>query len=313
MVSIIIPCKEVNHHTQDCVERCKRLDYGKYEILVLPDSATANLKGVKMIPTGPKTPGAKRNIGVAKSEGELCAFIDSDAYPRSDWLNNAVTYFEDPTVAAVGGPGLTPLEDDVMQRASGQVLSSLLVGSLSSRYKAEKCSESDDVHSCNFIVRKSVLIEAGGWNEKFWPGEDTLVCLAIKKLGRRLVEASDVVVYHHRRSLFKAHFRQVWRFGEHRGFFFKKYRGNSFRFTYLAPTLFVSSLFAGVIISLFSSLFSNVFLIAITAYLLFCLVTILWETKEAKLILPTWLGIIATHVSYGASFLVGLLRRDLKR
>jgi len=313
LVSIIIPCKEVDQYAKECVEYCKQLDYGNYEILLLPDSALEKLDGAKIVSTGPVTPGVKRNIGVARSRGEICAFIDSDAYPRRDWLNNAIKYFNDPQVAGVGGPGLTPGEDDAMQKAGGHVLSSFMVGNLSNRYKAKKCFESNDTHSCNFIVRKSVLVAAGGWNEKYWPGEDTLICLAIKRLGKRLIEALDVVVYHHRRPLFKKHLRQVWRFGVHRGFFAKKYRGNSFQFTYFAPSLFVSSLFAGIIISILNPLFMKVLTMAIAAYLILCLITTLLDVREAKLVLHVWLGIIATHLVYGTSFLVGLFKRDLKR
>lgn len=313
LVSIIIPCKEIDDYARECIESCKKLDYESYEIVVLPDNASEMIEGVKIVPTGSVTPGAKRNIGIANTEGEICAFIDSDAYPGRNWLSNAVMYFNDSQVAAVGGPGLTPMEDNIMQKASGYVLSSFMVGRLSNRYKSKGYFESDDIHSCNFIVRKSVLIKAGGWNEKYWPGEDTLFCLAIKRLGKRLVEALDVVVYHHRRPLFKEHLRQVWRFGVHRGFFAKRYQGNSFKFTYFVPSLFMLSLFSGVFISLLNSAILNALLLAITAYLILCSIAALLEVKEAKLILPVWLGLISTHIVYGTSFLVGLLKRDLKR
>jgi len=312
LISIIIPCKNVDHYAKNCVKYCKQLDYSNCEILLLPDSALENVDGARTIPTGSVTPGAKRNIGVARSKGEICAFIDSDAYPRRDWLNNAIKYFNDPQVAVVGGPGVTPSEDAIMQKASGHVFSSFMVGNLSNRYKAQRYLESNDIHSCNFIARKSVLIEIDGWNEIYWPGEDTLICLAIKRLGKRLIEALDVVVYHHRRPLFQEHLRQVWRFGMHRGFFAKRYRGNSFKFTYFAPSLFVSSLFAGLIISSLNSLFMTILLIAIAAYLTLCLIATLLEVRKVKLILPVWSGIIVTHIFYGLSFLIGLFKRDLK-
>ena len=53
----------------------------------------------KIVSTGSITPAAKRNIGIANSIGEICAFIDSDAYPRRDWVSNATKYFNDPRVA----------------------------------------------------------------------------------------------------------------------------------------------------------------------------------------------------------------------
>ncbi|MGD0028129.1 MAG: glycosyltransferase [Candidatus Bathyarchaeia archaeon] len=313
VVSIIIPCKEIDDYAKECVKHCRQLDYGSYEIILLPDDALEKMDGVRVIPTGPVTPGAKRNIGVVNSSGEVCAFIDSDAYPRGDWLSNAVTYFDDPQVAAVGGPGLTPEEDGFMQRASGYVLSSFMVGSISSRYKTMRVSESDDIHSCNFVARKAVVNEVGGWNEKYWPGEDTLMCLAIKKLGKKLIESSDVVVYHHRRSLFRPHLKQVSKFGEHRGLFAKKFPENSLKLTYFFPSLLVFSLLVGIVLSLFFPFFAYVVLFGVVVYLISSLIAAALQVRNVKLLLSVWSGIIVTHIVYGSFFLSGLAKRDLKR
>ena len=46
-----------------------------------------------------------------KAEGKYLAFIDDDAYPRKDWLKNAVKYFDSSRkIGIVGGPNLTPRE-----------------------------------------------------------------------------------------------------------------------------------------------------------------------------------------------------------
>src|SRR3989304_158659 len=100
---------------------------------------------------------------------------DIDDYPRSDWLKNAVEYLRNPEIGGVGGPGLTLEADGLIQKAGGYVLSSFMVGNLSSRYRTRHSFESDDIHSCNFVARKTVLQEAGGWNEKYWPGEAPLM------------------------------------------------------------------------------------------------------------------------------------------
>jgi cellulose synthase/poly-beta-1,6-N-acetylglucosamine synthase-like glycosyltransferase len=200
-----------------------------------------------------------------------------------------------------------------MQKAGGYVLSSFMVGSLSSRYKTKGCFESDDIHSCNFIAQKAVVEEAGGWNEKYWPGEDTLMCLAIKKMGKKLVESSDVVVYHHRRSLFKSHLKQVSRFGEHRGFFVKKFPENSAKLTYFFPSLLVFSFIVGVVLSLFFSLFAYIVLLCVAVYLISSLIAAALQVRGMKLLFSVWLGIIVTHIIYGSFFLFGLIKRDLKR
>jgi len=57
----------------------------------------------------------------------------------------------------------------------------------------------------------------------------------------------------------------------------------------------------------------NVMLLAVAMYLMLGLFATLLEVRDAKLILLVWLGIIATHVVYGVSFLAGLMKRDLER
>ncbi len=313
LVSIIIPCKEVDAYTLESINGCKRLDYFNIEIILLPDSSTNEIADVKVISTGPVSPGVKRNLGVKNSNGEFCAFIDNDAYPRSDWLDNALKHLDDQQVGGVGGPGLTPETDGILQKAGGYILSSFMVGNLSSRYKAKTCFESDDIHSCNFIARKSVIESAGGWNEKYWPGEDTLMCLAIRKLGKKLIESSDVVVYHHRRSLFRPHLKQVSRFGEHRGFFSKKFPENSAKLTYFFPSLLILFSIVGLTLSLFFSFFIYVMLVGAVTYLVSGFIAAAQQVRSAKLLLLVWLGIIVTHITYGSYFLSGLVKRDLKR
>ncbi len=313
LVSIIIPCKEVNQYTMESINGCKRIDYPNFEIILLPDFQSDKIENVRVIATEAVSPGLKRNIGVKNSNGEFCAFIDNDAHPRSDWLTNALQYFKDPPVGGVGGPGLTPQEDGLLQKAGGYVLSSFMMGNLSSRYKTKSSFESCDIHSCNFISRKSVIEEAGGWNEKYWPGEDTLMCLAINKIGKKLIEASDVVVYHHRRSLFKPHLRQVSRFGEHRGLFVKKFPENSTRLTFCFPSLLVISLIVGIVLSLFFQSFAFILLLGTVLYLILSLVAATLQVKNPRVTLLVWIGIIVTHLVYGFYFLSGLIKRDLKR
>jgi cellulose synthase/poly-beta-1,6-N-acetylglucosamine synthase-like glycosyltransferase len=315
-VSIIIPCKEIDDYTIECVNHCKKLEYDNYEIILLPDNnpdnLTQDLKGIAIVPTGNSTPGKKRNIGIKYAKGEICAFIDSDARPEKNWLKNALPYFNNPEVAAVGGPGITPPEDSLMQKASGYILSSFIVGGLSSRYKnTGDVKESDDIHSCNFIARKSIVEEIG-WNEKYWPGEDSLMCLEIKKQGKKIVEAPNVIVYHHRRPLFKAHLKQISRFGLHRGFFAKKYPENSLKLTYFLPSLLILFLAFGAIISYFYPTFRAIYFSLLLAYLTLTLVNA-YLAKDIKLLFPVWVGTILTHITYGTYFLIGLAKRELKR
>ena len=63
----------------------RSLDYKNFEIIVLTEEP-ASLDGASVLVTGPVSPGRNRNIGASVAKGEIFAYIDADAYPRSDWL-----------------------------------------------------------------------------------------------------------------------------------------------------------------------------------------------------------------------------------
>ncbi|MGC8558942.1 MAG: glycosyltransferase, partial [Nitrososphaeria archaeon] len=120
-VSVIIPCKSVDKMTKECINGLKNMDYTNFEIIVLPDNDDA-LEGAIVIPTGPVTPGRKRNIGAANAKGTVFAYIDSDAYPARDWIKNGIKHLIKGGVGLVTGPAVTPPNDGRFSQAQGVVL-----------------------------------------------------------------------------------------------------------------------------------------------------------------------------------------------
>jgi len=314
-VSIVIPLKAPNRNLDECLKHCLELDYTEYEILVLPDKiAELDYLRVKVIASGAIGPSEKRDLALKYACGEIIAFIDDDAYPARDWLKNAVKYFDDPEVAAVGGPAVTPDNDSFMQKASGYVLSSVMGGgSYTYRYIPGAVREVDDYPTCNLLVRKSIMEKIGGFDNKFWPGEDTILCLEItKKEGKKIIYAPDVLVYHHRRFLFRSHLKQIWSYAVHRGYFVKRFPETSLRLTYFLPSLFVIGLAAGGVLSFFSGTVRLIYILVIVLYLMAALASG-FKTGNPLMAVVVAAGIALTHIYYGIGFGLGLARRDLAR
>jgi GT2 family glycosyltransferase len=304
-VSIIIIAKEVAEYLAECIESCLALDYPEFEIIFLPDKeAHLNYKDVSVIPTGEACPAMKRNMGVKEANGEIVAFIDDDVFPSENWLENAVQNFADPEAAAVGGPAVTPDNDDVMQKAGGLVYSSPLVsGEYTYRYVKGTRKEVEDFPSCNLLVRKSDFEELGGFNTKFWPGEDTVLCLdIIKKLKKKIIYAPEAIVYHHRRRLFREHLKQVASYAKHRGYFVKRFPETSKKFSYFVPSLFVAGIVTGAFFTGCCAFFRSAYFTILGIYL----ISTAFETVRSGnlLVFP---GIISTHFAYGIFFIKGLL------
>jgi len=291
------------------------LDYPDFEIIIVSDThIDKDFKGarVKIISTVPLNPGQKRDMAIDQAKGEVLAFIDDDVYPHKDWLKNALVNFSDTEVAAVGGPAITPEEDSFLQRASGLVYSSILAGgNYAYRFIPKARRQVDDYPSCNFLVRKEIFQETGGFSTNFWPGEDTKLCLDItKKLKKKIIYDPRVLVYHHRRPLFLPHLKQVCAYALHRGYFVKRFPETSLRFTYFIPTLFLVSICLGSFISSIFAPLKFVYFAVLVLYLLSVLISS--SFFGLRMIFPLAIGIILTHLVYGFYFLKGLMSPKLE-
>ncbi len=315
-VTIVIPVKRFNDNLKECILHCLELDYNDYEIIILPDEEFKNefTEKVRIIETGPMGPSEKRDIALDKARGEILAFLDDDAFPAKGWLKHAVAYFENPDVAAVGGPAVTPSTDDLRQKASGLVFSSILgSGKLSYRYVPKKSREVEDYPSCNLIVKKDVLKKIGGFKTTYWPGEDTVLCLEItRNLNKKIIYSPNVLVYHHRRRVFLPHLKQVTSYALHRGYFVKKYPQTSRRLVYFLPSLFVLGIMAGIILSFFNPILKNVFLIGIISYLTIMFLDSALRSRQLKLTFFVYISSLLTHICYGIWFVKGMLKKRLK-
>ncbi|MCX5776128.1 MAG: glycosyltransferase [Candidatus Firestonebacteria bacterium] len=314
-VSIIIPVKAWNNNLDECLKNCEKLDYPDFEVILLPDHPLkVQYKSVRVIPTGEIGPSEKRDLGIKHSNGVIIAFLDDDAYPVRSWLSSAVKHFDNPEIGGVGGPAVTPPTDNLWQQASGAVFESFLASAhYVYRYLPRKMRDEDDYPTVNFIVPRAVIDKIGGFDNIYWPGEDTVLCLKIThELKKRIIYDPSVLVYHHRRELFKGHLKQVGNYALHRGFFVKKFPQTSLRPGYFVPSVFVVWLIAGGVFALF---FNRAAVLYFTVNGIYAL-ALLYEgvkRKNLRLGVLTIAGIFVTHLLYGTNFIRGLLAKELKR
>lgn len=316
--SVIIPVRNINDFLKENISYLQKINYSEFEVLIITDSMEEYDFGgsskFRIIESGPKGPGEKRNIGAKYSTGDILVFLDDDAYPTPDWLINAAKVFEDPEVYALGAPAVTPINASMLEKASGRVLESTLAsGGTTYRYIPSKRRDINDYPTVNLFIRKTAFESVGGFPIDFWPGEDTKICLdLIKKYGRNFLYDPTPVVYHHRRKLFLPHLKQISRYGSHRGQFARIFPGNSRVPSYFVPSLFVLGIFLGPV---FGSIYSPLWLFYwFVLGLYFYLVTVeafkaYLKDKDILESLCVALGIFFTHMIYGISFIYGILRR----
>lgn len=319
--SIIIPVKYINDYICEAVEHHLRLDYSDFEVLIFPDEIRnedrrhewfGNPK-IRVIASGSTGPAEKRDMALEHAAGDIFAFIDDDAYPRSDWLKNAALILEDPDVGAVGGPAVTAPGDDIWKQGSGKVFESFLCsGGYARRYAPKKRLEDDDIPSVNLIVKREVFEAVNGFDSNFYPGEDTKLCLDIVNFGKKLIYDPGVLVYHHRRSLYRGHLKQVANYARHRGYFAKKLPQTSLRPMYFVPSLFLLGVVCGPALSLVFHILWGVYAGVLAVYFIMAAASLL-PCGSVRLFLLSLAGIFLTHLSYGFFFIRGLASRELQR
>ena len=312
-VSIIIPVKAINEFLRESLSYIQQLDYPDYEVLIFPDvDGGGSLPRTRVIATGPVGPAEKRDLALEYADGDILAFLDDDAYPSSDWLKKALVHFDNPQVAAVGGPAVTPASDNIRQQVSGEVYASPLVSwQYTYRYRPGRLREVDDYPSVNLLVRRDIFAKVGGFNSAYYPGEDTKLCLNIVKMGYKIIYDPNVLAWHHRRPVFIPHLRQVANYALHRGNFARALPLTSRKIAYFIPSLFVLFIIMFPGLGYFFSGIRYIYWGILALYLLLVILSVV-RIKRFSLGLLTAAAIITTHFTYGIYFIKGLLTKKLR-
>ena len=148
---------------------------------------------------------------------------------------------------------------------------------------------------------------------RYWPGEDILLCMFAARDGARIVYDPAALVYHHRRTVFAAHLRQVWSYGRFRGFFLRRLSTSRSDALYAVPAAFVLT-HAVMLAALRRPALRLPALLAAGVYAALVVRSARRAARPERA--NPWLvaaGIYLTHLTYGCGTIVGWLRGDVAR
>jgi len=210
-VAVVVVFRECSGFVDQCLDAIQRMEGGPWPLIMVPDKFVPEYEGRGTQIPFVGTIAAKRNRGIAAAADDCkyIAFVDSDAYPTPSWLAQVCARFSqmDRRTAAITGPNLTPPQDSLLRRVPGLAIESkLIMGEGAFRFTNQGATEIDNFSyatTCNLVVRRDVLQEIGGFNKKLLTAEDVGLCDAMIGRGYRIFYDPTIIVYHHRRDLFR--------------------------------------------------------------------------------------------------------------
>jgi glycosyltransferase involved in cell wall biosynthesis len=212
-ISVVVCAYNAEPTIRECLDAAVRLDYLNYEVVVVDDGSTdgtgdlARAYPVRLIQTENRGLSSARNTGLAAADGEIVAYLDSDAYPDPQWLRYLAHTFVTTDAVAVGGPNLPPPGDgpiaECVARSPGGPAHVLLSDSVA-----------EHVPGCNLAVRAAALREIGGFDPRFRAaGDDVDLCWRLQDRGDTIRFHPAALVWHHRRNSVRAYWRQQRGYG----------------------------------------------------------------------------------------------------
>jgi GT2 family glycosyltransferase len=210
-VSVVIATYNRRDLLLGCLAAVSRLEYPDFEVIVADDGSTdGSIDAARQLfpqvrylphPTNTGEPGA-RNRGVRAATGDLIAFTDDDCLPPRDWLQRHARYYDDPRIAAAGGPQIcrSPNFYEAFDVAQWTIRFDRLE-------TIERIRQYEHLLTGNLSVRRDVFAQIGPFDEQFRSGCDSDFIRRLSRAGYHFVRDPDLQVDHLKVHDFRGYIR----------------------------------------------------------------------------------------------------------
>jgi glycosyltransferase involved in cell wall biosynthesis len=208
-LSVVIPHLNQPAFLERCLRSVQAGDLRPDEIIVvdngsarMPEAVCAAFQGVTLLRQDTPGPGPARNLGVARSSGDVLAFIDADCLADPMWLVVAAREMSDPAAQVLGGDVRIASADPA--RLTGLEAYERIYAYRMDRYIARE----GFTGTGNLVVRRAVLEDVGPFaglsvaEDRDWGRRATAKGYAIRYV-------ADMKVYHPARATFDE-LKQKW-------------------------------------------------------------------------------------------------------
>jgi succinoglycan biosynthesis protein ExoA len=323
-VSVVMPVLNEERHLEAAVRRVLDQDYpGALEVIVAigPSRDRTHEIAAELAAADPRVrvvenPAAKTpvamNLGIAAAAYDVVVRVDGHGELTDGYIKRAVELLEETGAANVGGvmdaQGQTPFEEAVAVTYTTK----LGLGGGAFHLAESPAGEAETVFLG--VFRKEALTAVGGFDESMHRAQDWELNYRLRQAGHRIWFSPDLQVTYRPRATLRALVKQMYETGKWRREVVRRYPETA-SVRYLAAPVAVLGIAGGTVLGILGlGLRSRVLRLAFAAPLGYAGVVVTGATvtsrsmsDAARLRLP--LVLVATHLAWGAGFLVGLRRR----
>lgn len=194
VVSIVVPAHDPGPFLAEALRSLVAQDHEAWDCVVVDDGSSEDLSWVEHVDPrisrlrlANRGPAGARNAGVAATQGPYVAFLDADDLWRTDKLTRQLALLDADVDAVLCHSGAEVIDE------SGQVIGiwpyAREVGGYADLFRG------NGVGVSSAVVRRSSLIEAGGWNVFQRTAEDLDLWLRLSLLGAFVYDAEPLTQY----------------------------------------------------------------------------------------------------------------------
>jgi len=224
-VAVVVPCNNVAHIVDQCIESLVQQDYpkDKFSIIAVNDGSTDDTKEhLELFKTHPnfyffdhdknKGLSVARNTGIENSQSDIVCFLDSDMVIQSDWLQLIVVELMAEEVIGIIGDTILP---------KGEKPNLLDHYFYSAQRGARRFGEGSAIGPTWFLfnntaVKRYAIKKTGLFDEKFtsYGGEDTDMAIRLwHNFPDALRFSSKISAEHHHKRNLKQFCKQMENYG----------------------------------------------------------------------------------------------------
>lgn len=326
-VSVVIPCYNEERFIGKALEQlADQFESDRYEIIIVDGMSDDGTRAVvnefsqrhpgltvRLVDNPARNIPTALNVGIAAARGTIIARMDAHAVPCEGYIRRCVEVLREGKAGVVGMPCLVrPGDDTIVARAIAAAVSHPFgIGDAKYRLGAGGPLQ-EAVDTVAFACfRKSLGQELGGFNESLLTNEDYDFNYRVRQSGRQVILDRSGHCDYFARSTLGGLARQYWRYGGWKARMVKLHP-RSMKLRHLVAPAFVVSIVLLFVAAWFSKLALLLLALEALIYLLLAFISG-WHAARKQTPSLDLVALIATafliiHTTWGAGFLVGLVR-----